>query len=632
MPGNRLAYDLQYPMSQLATATVDVRTLADLPFLVAEDHPRPARIRRCVGERFEDVSSVSFLERIRAFSLGLQDLGLARGDRIGMVCESRPEWSIGDFAILTAGGITVPVYPTLSVSQARFILQDAGASLVLVSDEVQAAKVLEVADELPSLRAVVLLAPGPAYKPGERTPVPVLLMADVEATGRRRLEDEPGLDARYRAGVASIASSDTATIIYTSGTTGEPKGVILSHDNLLSNLVAGNDVLKVSDADLALSFLPLSHVFERLALYVFLYAGATVVFAESLQTVARDLERVAPTVMTGVPRVYEKYHSAVLETIGRAPAWRQRLFRWAVNVGDVMAKARSIGRRPSWVARLQAPLADKLILAKVRARTGGRVRVFASGSAPLSRTTAEFFFAVGMPITEGYGLTETSPVLTLNAPELPRIGTVGKPVRGVEIRIAEDGEILARGPNIMQGYYNRPEETAAAIRDGWFHTGDVGCLDAEGHLAITDRKKDLIVTSGGKNIAPQPIEQRIKQSPLVAEAVLIGDRRSFPAALIIPNFAELRTRLGEAVRHIADHQVLLQRADVQALYQTLIDTINVELAQFERIKRFAVLPTEVTVEGGELTPTMKLRRRIVEERWGAVIEQLYSREAVPAVS
>ena len=618
-------------MSQSATPPADVKTLADLPFLVASRHPRPARIRRCVGERFDDVSSLSFLDRIQAFSLGLQTLGLARGDRVGMVCESRPEWSIGDFAILTAGAITVPVYPTLSVPQTRFILKDAGASLVLVSDAVQAAKVLEVIHELPMVRAIVLLASGPTFTPGERLPVPVLSMAEIEASGRRRLEHDPGLDARYRGDAASIAASDIATIIYTSGTTGEPKGVILTHDNILSNLVAANDVLKVSDADLALSYLPLSHTFERLALYLFLYAGATVVFAESLQTVARDLERVAPTIMTGVPRVYEKFHAAVLETVGRSPAWRRSLFNWAVNVGDKVARARSTGRAPSWAAGLHALLADRLVLSKVRARTGGRMRIMVSGSAPLSPATAEFFFAIGLPITEGYGLTETSPVLTINRPELPRIGSVGKPIRGVDVRIAEDGEILARGPNIMQGYYHRPEETAAVLKDGWLHTGDVGRLDADGYLAITDRKKDLIVTSGGKNIAPQPIEQRIKRSPLVSEAILIGDRRSFPAALIIPNFAELRIRLGEAVRHIGDYDVLVQRADVREMYQSVIDGINVELAQFEKIKRFAVLPTEVTVEGGELTPTMKLRRSIVEERWAAVIEQLYSREAIPSL-
>ncbi len=617
-------------MIQTESALKGVKTLADLPFYVAERFNRPSLIRRCVGDTYVDVSGQEYLERIRAFSLGLQALGLSRGDRAGIVCESRPEWSITDQAFLTAGAITVPVYPTLSAHQTRFILHDAEASVVVVSDDIQAAKVMEIVGELPSVKAVVIIAPGPLFTPGELTPLPVLSMADVETSGRRRLAHEPGLEAAYLAGIGQIRPGDTATIIYTSGTTGSPKGVVLTHDNLLSNLVAANKVLNVSPADLALSFLPLSHTFERLAIYLFLHSGATVVFAESLQTVARDLERVGPTIMTGVPRVYEKYHAAVLEKINSAPAIRQRLFTWAVGVGHEVAQAKLDGRPVPLAARLQAPVADALVWKKVRARTGGRMRLMISGSAPLSRATADFFYGIGLPIYEGYGLTETSPVLTINPPDAPRLGKVGKAVPGVELRIAEDGEILARGPNVMQGYYHRPDETAAVLKDGWFHTGDVGFLDDDGYLAITDRKKDLIVTSGGKNIAPQPIEQRIKRNPLVTEAILVGDRRNFLAALIIPNFVEVRARLGKAGQTAGDHEALVQLPEVLALYRAIIDDINVELAQFEKIKRFAVLPAEVTIEGGELTPTMKLRRRVVEERWAGVIEQLYVRETAGA--
>lgn len=609
-------------------AFTDVRTLADLPQYIAARYNRPALIRRCVGDKYVDVSGAEYQERIRAVSLGLQALGLRRGDRAGIVCESRPEWSIADQAFLTAGAITVPVYPTLSTSQTQFILYDAEASVVVVSDDVQAAKVLEVLPDLPTVRAVVIVAPGPLLESKAGSTVPVMSLADVEASGRRLLGADPALDAAYRAGIAAIDPSDTATIIYTSGTTGTPKGVVLTHHNILSNLVSANTLLKVTPADMALSFLPLSHTFERLAIYLFLYAGATVVFAESLQTVARDLEHVGPTIMTGVPRVYEKYHSAVVETVNRAPAVRRALFNWALGIGHQMAASVLGGAPPSLAVRLQAPVADALVWKKVRAKSGGRIRFMVSGSAPLSRSTAEFFFAMGIPIYEGYGLTETSPVLTLNPPEAPRLGMVGRPIPGVEITVAEDGEILARGPNIMRGYYKRPADTAAAITDGWFHTGDVGHLDAEGYLAITDRKKDLIVTSGGKNIAPQPIEQRMKGNPLVAEAVLVGDRRNFPAALIIPNFVELRTRLGGGADLPSDHAVLVKRNDVVALYQAIIDQINVDLAQFEKIKRFAVLPAELSIEGGELTPTMKLRRRVVEERWADVIEALYVRESL----
>jgi long-chain acyl-CoA synthetase len=619
-------------MTEPDQALTVVRTLADLPRYIAARYNRPALIRRCVGNQFVDVSGAEYEERIRAMSLGLQALGLGAGDRAGIVCESRPEWSIADQAFLTAGAITVPVYPTLSTSQTQFILYDAEASVVVVSDDIQAAKVIEVLPDLPTVKAVVIVAPGPLLQSPTTARVPVVAMADVEASGRRRLEADPSLDGKYRAGIAALQPTDVATIIYTSGTTGTPKGVVLTHDNIFSNLVAANVLLNVTPADMALSFLPLSHTFERLAIYLFLYAGATVVFAESLATVARDLEHVGPTIMTGVPRVYEKYHAAVLENVKRAPAVRRALFNWALGIGHQVAGAVLGGDPAPFTARLQAPVADALVWKKVRAKAGGRIRFMVSGSAPLSRSTAEFFFAMGMPIYEGYGLTETSPVLTLNPPDAPRLGMVGKAVPGVELRIAEDGEILARGPNIMRGYYKRPADTAAAITDGWFHTGDVGHLDADGYLAITDRKKDLIVTSGGKNIAPQPIEQRMKGNPLVAEAVLVGDRRNFPAALIIPNFVELRNRLGGVADLPSDHAQLVKRTDVQALYQAIIDQINVDLAQFEKIKRFAVLPAELSVEGGELTPTMKLRRRVVEERWADVIEALYVREATAGAS
>jgi len=342
--------------------------------------------------------------------------------------------------------------------------------------------------------------------------------------------------------------------------------------------------------------------------------------------------RVRPTVMTGVPRVFEKFHHAVLDAVANAPSARKALFHWAMHVASVVSGARLAGRRPPLWAVLLRPLADALVLRKIRARVGGRLRLMVSGSAPLAHTTGEFLFAVGLPITEAYGLTESSPGITANPPDKVRLGTVGIPIPGVEVRIADDGEVLARGPNIMQGYFNRPDETAAALRDGWLHTGDIGHLDADGYLTITDRKKDLIVTSGGKNIAPAPIELRLKDSPLVSEAVLVGDRRNFPAALIIPDFVVLEERLREAGSPSGSREQLVARADVQAIYQAILDEINLNLAQFEKIKRFALLPKEMTIEGGELTPTMKIRRKVVEQHWSAVIERLYAREAAPNAS
>ena len=379
-------------------------------------------------------------------------------------------------------------------------------------------------------------------------------------------------------------------------------------------------MLPVSQEDVALSFLPLSHSFERTVAYIYLAAGVTIVFAESLETVARDLTVVRPTIMTGVPRVFEKFYARVHENVAAQPALRRLLFRWAVRA----ALARVRGR---WtLGALVAPLADRLILAKIRERLGGRLRYAVSGSAPLPRHVGEFFQAVGLPIVEGYGLTETAPVLTVNPFDAPRLGTVGRPIPGVEIRIAPDGEILARGPNVMAGYYNRPEDTQAVLRDGWLHTGDVGEIDADGYLRITDRKKDIIITSGGKHVAPQPLEARLKASPLVAEAVVLGDRRKFPAALIVPDFAALERRLAELGRPAGPREELVTRPDVVALYQEIVDALNRDLAQFERIKRFALLPRELSMESGELTPTLKVRRRIVEERWRETIEQLYAGE------
>ena len=610
-------------------AAAPVATLAELPFHLAARFERPVLFGRCVADGVEEFSTRKFVDDIRALSLGLRRFGVGQGDRVGLVCESRPEWSIADLAILTAGAINVPVYPTLSAAQTQFILHDAGVKVVVVSDDIQLAKILGMAGELPALTTVIVVAPaGPVRGPSAGGPA-VHALRDVVAEGRARVAADASEARQYEEAAGRIDGSDVATIIYTSGTTGHPKGVVLTHRNILTNLMAANAVLGITGEDAPLSFLPLSHVFERLALYLFLLLGCRVTFTESLQTVSRDLVRVGPTIMTGVPRVFEKFHHAVLDAVAAAPAPRKALFRWAMRVAATASGARLAGRRPPLWAALQRPLADALVLRKIRARVGGRLRLMVSGSAPLAHTTGEFLFAVGLPVSECYGLTESSPGITGNPPAAARLGTVGIALPGVEVRIADDGEVLARGPNIMKGYFNRPEETAAALRDGWLHTGDIGHLDADGYLTITDRKKDIIVTSGGKNIAPAPIELRLKESPLVAEAVLVGDRRKFPAALIVPDFVMLEEHLREEGGASGSREQLVARADVLAMYQAVLDDINLHLAQFEKVKRFALLPKEMTVEGGELTPTLKIRRKIVEQHWAGVIEQLYAREPAP---
>ncbi|HET7619302.1 MAG TPA: long-chain fatty acid--CoA ligase [Vicinamibacterales bacterium] len=592
-------------------------TIADLPFHVLGRHPKPLMIGRCRGNDIDGLSTRDFFDRVRDLSLGLRALGLERGDRVALLSESRPEWLIADLAIITTGAVTAPIYPTLPVSQVEYILRDSGARLAVVSDAVQLQKVQQVRHELPALEAVLSLDAG-ASGPS------VLTVADVAARGHARMIAEWGVAREYHDHARTIAPSDLATIIYTSGTTGEPKGVMLTHGNLASNVLGGQAALEVGDDDVALSFLPLSHSFERTVAYLYMAAGVTIVFAESMDSIARDLATVRPTVMTGVPRVYEKFQARILEK-GRALGTARRvLFDWAIRAGVARARRELRGRRAGSAARMQSSLADRLVFRTIREGVGGRIRYLVSGSAPLRVDVGEFFAGIGLPILEGYGLTETAPILAVNPPEAPRVGTVGRAIAEVELRIAEDGEILARGPNIMLGYWNKPEETAEVLRDGWLHTGDIGSLDADGYLTITDRKKDLLVTSGGKNVAPQPIEAVLKRSPLVAEAVLLGDRRRFVAALIVPDFPALERRLREIGRPADERDALVVRPDVVALYQEIVDALNAELAPFERIKKIALLPAQFSVPSGELTPTLKVRRGVIEERWREVIDALYA--------
>ena len=598
-----------------------IRTLADLPFHVAGRHPKPSLIGHCTPDGIDVSSSRQFFEQIRDFSLGLIGIGVGPGDRVAVICETRPEWMVADLGALTAGAVTVPIYPTLPAERIRYILADSGAKTVVASDEEQAAKVRTIRSQLDALETIVVID---AERSGGQTApssTRELSFADVEQRGHRRLMQEDGLAREFKEAAAAITEDQLATIIYTSGTTGDPKGVMLTHGAIVANVVDADTMITLSDTDDALSFLPLCHALERQVVYLYLYNGVTVTFAQSLETVARDMVRVGPTVMTGVPRVFEKLRARILDAVSQAPLWRQRLFGWALGVGLQRAQAELAGRDPSLATRLQLGLADRLVLSKIRARTGGRLRFVVSGGAPLSVTVAEFLFAVGIPALEGYGLTETAPVLTVNPEGSPRLGTVGKALPRVELRIADDGEILARGPNLMLGYYQQPEATAEAIRDGWFHTGDIGHLDADGYLRITDRKKELLVTAGGKNIAPQPIEQRLKQDPLVAEAVLLGDRRQFVSALIVPEFAAVAARVSLPAE--TNPATLVVRDDVRALFEVVIEQANAELPRYEQIKKFALLPTEFSVESGELTPTLKVRRRVVAERCHKAIEGLY---------
>ena len=597
---------------------VSVESLADLPFHVLGRFQKTQHVGRCRGSGIEALSSRDLFERIRDVSLGLTALGVKRGDRVAIVAESRPEWLLADLAILAAGGVTVPIYPTLSAAQARYILEDCGARVVIASTALQLRKIQEVRHILPALESLVLIDGSL-----DTASPSMITFNDLAARGHAKLTGEWGAGREFQEAARAVPPDQLATIIYTSGTTGEPKGVMLTHANLVANLKAAARVLEVNEQDVALSFLPLSHAFERMVAYVYLLCGVTIVFAESFDTIARDLLTVRPTILTGVPRVYEKLHARVIEKGQAEHGLKASIFRWAVNVAMASGRAALRGESPSLLTSLQAPFADRLVFSKIREGVGGRVRYLVSGSAPLPVSIAEFFRGVGLSIIEGYGLTETAPILTVNPPDAPRAGTVGRALPGVELRIADDGEILARGPNIMGGYYNKPDASADALRDGWFHTGDVGTIDEHGYLKITDRKKDLLVTSGGKKIAPQPIEASLKRSPIVAEAVLLGDRRKFAAVLIVPEFSALERRLKDLGRPPGARDELVTRPDVLALYQEIIDGLNRELAQFERIKKIALLPVEFSIETGELTPTLKVKRKVVEERWRDTIEKLY---------
>ena len=596
-------------------------TLAGLPEWFAGRYPSTRMVGRVVNGTITALNGRELRDRARDLALGLAALGMKRGERLAIISESRPEWLHVDLAAQGLGVVDVPVYPSLSPSQTEYILRDASAKFAVVSTPEQLVKLQEVASRLPLLKTVVVFDAG--WTSRQSDGFTTMSLEDLGALGAKRIREGWGVVREYNDAARLVQPHDLATIIYTSGTTGEPKGVMLTHDNLVSNLIATTTVLEIGEGDVGLSFLPLSHSFERLASYLFLASGMTIIFAESMDTIARDLLTVKPTVMTAVPRVYEKLYARVIEKGRAATGLRRRLFEWAVALAEKRGRELPAARLPARTLRgLGDKIADKLVLSKVRDALGGNVRLLVSGSAPLPAQIGGFFYGCGLPILEGYGLTETSPVLTVTPAAAVRFGAVGKAIPGVEIRVAEDGEILARGPNIMQGYYNKPADTAEVLKDGWFHTGDVGSIDADGYLHITDRKKDLIVTAGGKKIAPQPLEAKLKSHPVVAEAIVIGEGRKFPAALFLANGPVLASALGEPAG--TDPAALLARPAALALFQAALDDVNRELGQFEKLKKFGFLPNALTQAGNELTPTLKVKRKVVEEKYKDVIDRLYA--------
>ena len=561
--------------------------------------------------KWHNIPAATFVERVKNVALGLAGLGVRPGDRIALLSENRPEWSIADLAILSLGAINVPIYTTQALDQIEYILADSGAHAIFISTRRLYKHAQPVLAKRP-LHHVILFEPEVAEDVEHGC-----ALEQLEQNGRALAEQRPGAFDAY---LQAVRSEDLATIIYTSGTTGEPKGVMLTHNNFASNVVSIAKGLPITATDVALSVLPLSHIFERDGFYVFCYCGVSVYYAASFDQVGENLREVAPTVMTAVPRLFEKVYHRIIKKGMSAKGYKKSIFMSSLAVGQRYGELKD---KRKWVfprLAIKQKFADKLVFSKWREGVGGRLRYFVSGGAPLSPALSYSYLAAGIPILQGYGATETC-IVSANRPGNNHVGSVGIPFDGIEIKIAEDGEILVRGPNVMRGYYGQPEATAAVLKDGWFYTGDVGHIEKNGHLYITDRKKDLFKLSNGKYVAPQLIESLLKESEFVSQVVVVGAGRKQPVALIVPDWENLREALGETAPK--DHVELSKLPEAIKIVQQDIARLTSSLVDYERIRRVALLPNEFSIDGGELTPTLKVKRKVIDERYGDLIEGLY---------
>jgi long-chain acyl-CoA synthetase len=597
---------------------MSLTTINDIFFAASERNLDRAMLHKEAG-KWKPISSSELRRNVAGTVQALQQWGVQKGDRIAILSENRPEWSIADFAILLLGAVTVPVYSTLTPEQTAYTLRDSGASLVFVSTENQLRKVQTILSQTQIKKIVVM---DHVQLPND---VPSDLAATCVVMDQLMMRGPQTLDAQTEALARSIQPDDLATIIYTSGTTGVSKGAMLTHGNIASNITCSLLGFEMHPGEISISFLPLSHVTARHVDFSLLYHGVTLAYCPFMENLTETFLEVRPTVCISVPRVYEKIYA---KTEMKAQGFPKRaIYHWALSVGRANKPAILAGEIPtssSW------KLANQLVFSKIREGLGGQVKTFISGGAPLGRELAEWFATVGIRIHEGYGLTETSPVIAVNTPINHRIGTVGKVLPNLEVRIAEDGEILVRGPSIFKGYWNRPEETKSAFENGWFKTGDIGNIDADGYLSVTDRKKELIKTSGGKFIAPQPIENSLKLNPLVGTAAIIGDKHKFAFVIISPNFAPLEDWARTNNIAFSSRAELVANPKVQTLYQGIAEEVNQNLARFEKLKRVLLVPDEFTAENGALTPTLKLRRRVIEERYRTEIDALYAQAETTA--
>ena len=562
--------------------------------------------------RWEAVSSQEFLRRVAGLAYAFVELGVKPGDRVGLFAPNCPEWHTADFAISGSGAVTVPVYFNESPDRTCYILNHAGAKVLFISGAAQLEKLLNIRDQLKDLQQVIVA------HVGDTLPADFLRYETLIAT------TGPAEIAAYRLRVAQVLPTQLASLIYTSGTTGEPKGVMLTHNNFSSNVTDTVEFTLNPEQDLAVSFLPLAHVYGRMLDYVYLFQGCPVAYVEVVENVAQALLEVHPTILAAVPRFFEKIYARLMEQGSKATGAKRKIFNFSIKTAREAAGWRCGEKSASLRVKLKWAIADRLVYSKIRAGTGGKLRIVMSGGAPLSKEMAEFFWAIGIPIYQGYGLTETSPVLTSNYPQ-NRVGSSGRPIANVQIRIADDGEILATGPCVMQGYYKAPEATRDVLsEDGWFKTGDIGYLDKDNYLFITDRKKDLLKTAGGKFVAPQPIENALKTSPYILNAMVVGDQRKFVVALIVPNPTTVSARLAEEGLKFSSHAELAAHPSAYALIENEVSRLTTHLAQYENIKRFALLPDDFTFDSGSLTFTMKLKRRVVEKQFNDLIAKLYS--------
>ena len=591
---------------------MSLRTLNDILFAVRDNRRDRVMLQRgALG--WAPISSTEIYRGVVGVARALESWGVGKGDRVAILSENRPEWTITDFAALALGAVTVPVYATQTTEQTAFLLNDCGARVIAVSTKNQLEKVLTIQRHTPVERILVMDAVETAH---------AVHMQQLMLQGPS--DSDPEFDARAR----SIGPDDLATIIYTSGTTGTPKGAMLTHGNMASNVACAMEAFSFgTKEEVSVSFLPLSHVTARHVDFALLYRGVVLAYCPDIAKLAQALLEVQPNIFIGVPRVYEKIRAQVIARAAGFPA--RAVYRWALAVGRAHRAETLAGTRP---AALAWKIADRLVFSKVRAGMGGKAEEFISGGAPLGLELAEWYADIGISIHEGYGLTETSPVIAVNTPAVHKLGTVGKPLANLEVRIADGGEVLVRGPSIFKGYWNRPVETQAVFVDGWFKTGDIGHLDSDGFLSVTDRKKDLIKTSGGKFIAPQPIENSLKLNPLIGTAVVFGDRRKFPAVLIAPHFPALEDWARANQVQFVSREELVANAKVQALYEGIIEDQNQNLARFEKLKRVLLVPEELSAEDGTLTHTLKVRRRGIEERYRTLIDEMYKKAEAEVVS